>query len=128
MTTALLSILGVLLGTWSGYRLSLAHSERLFRRTVLRDIAFEYRRLSDSRESGHVQGLIRSGICQCQNNQEYEDALNLVDDLCPDIPAGKDWRPTSGNFVEFFAQLKDQGIDPTNSEQMQKLKKGIDSL
>ncbi len=75
-----------------------------------------------------MQGLIRSGICQCQDNKEYEDVLTLIDDLCPVIPAGKDWRPTSGNFVEFFTQLKDQGIDPTNFEQMQKLKKNVESL
>ena len=67
-----------LLGVWLGYYLAVRQAENQFRRTVLRDIAFEYRRLASSSESGVVQGLIRAGICQCQKDREYSYVVNLI--------------------------------------------------
>lgn len=69
MNGAIISVIGTLVGTvlgaFLGYYLSALASEKYFRRTVLREIAFEYRRLANHRDSGGVQGLIRAGICQC---------------------------------------------------------------
>ena len=93
-------------------------NDRQFRRTVLRDIAFEYRRLASLRESGGIQGLIRAGIYQCENDREYACVLNLVDDLKPEIELGENWRPKSGKHVEFFTRLKSEGKAPTSTPQM----------
>ncbi len=105
LVAGVLAIMGTLLGTWFGYFLSTRQSEKNFRRTVLRDIAFEYRRLAETRESGHIHGLIKAGICQCENNNEYVHVLKLMDDLQPKIPVGHEWRPLNGNYVEFFMRL-----------------------
>jgi len=99
-----------------------------FRRTVLRDIAFEYRRLASLRQTGGIQGLIRAGIYQCENDREYTYVLNLVDDLRPVFELGENWRPKNGKYVEFFARLKTQGKDPTSTPEMLGLKNEIEAL
>lgn len=128
LVTGVITLAGTLLGTWFGYHLSSRQSEKLFRRTVLRDIAFEYRRLADTRTSGHIHGLIQAGICQCESNKEYAYVLDLADDLQPKIDAGKDWRPKNGNYVEFFARLKRERMDPINVQQVAKLKNQVEIL
>jgi hypothetical protein len=90
LITGALALIGTLLGTWLGYFLSTRQYEKNFRRTVLRDIAFEYRRLAETRESGGIHGLIKAGICQCKNNHEYAHVLQLIDDLQPKIAVGVD--------------------------------------
>ncbi len=121
------TLAGTLLGTWLGYVLSIRSSERNFRRMVLRDITFEYRRLAHSRESGGIQGLIKAGICQCENNKEYAYALNLVDDLKREIESGVDWRPANGDYVKFFTRLRREGMDPRNGHQMRDLKAQVEN-
>jgi len=132
MCATLISVLGTLsgalLGTWLGYFLSTRQNDTQFRRTVLRDIAFEYRRLASLRESGGIQGLVRAGIYQCENDREYAYVLNLVDDLKPEIELGEKWRPKSGKYVEFFRRVKSEGKDPRSTEQMVDLKKAVDAL
>jgi hypothetical protein len=132
MFTTLISVAGTLLGTLLGaglgYLLSLRQSERHFRRIVLRDIAFEYRCLANSRQTGGVQGLIRAGIHQCQNDREYMYVVDLIDDLSPVLKLGDNWRPRNGKYVEFFARLKTQGRDPTSTPEMLALKKEVEAL
>ena len=127
MGSAVAAILGTLLGTWLGYRLSLAQSERNFRRTVLREIAFEYRKLANSRTSGHIQGLIQAGILQCNSDDEFLQVLDLADNLSPAISPGKDWRPLNGRLTEFFTRLVEENKDPTNCEQMNVLRQEVDA-
>ena len=122
------TLAGALLGTWLGYFLSTRQDERNFRRIVLRDIAFEYRRLANSGESGGVQGLIRAGIYQCETDRDYDRVLSLVDDLKPKIEPGDDWRPGNGKYVEFFARLRNQGKDPTSAQQLLDLKKEVEGI
>lgn len=122
------TLLGTLLGTWLGYLLSMRQNQTHFRRTVLRDIAFEYRRLASLRQTGGIQGLIRAGIYQCENDREYTYVLNLVDDLRPVFELGENWRPKNGKYVEFFARLKTQGKDPTSTPEMLGLKNEIEAL
>ncbi len=126
MFAALISVfgtlIGTLLGTWLGYFLSTRQNEKHFRQIVLRDIAFEYRRLAGLGESGGIQGLIRAGIYQCENDHEYAYVLDLVDDLKPKMELGEQWRPKNGKYVEFFAILKTQRKSPTNMPQMLELK------
>ena len=121
------TLLGTLLGTWLGYRLSFAQTERTFRRTVLRDIAFEYRKLADLGTAGGVQGLIRAGILQCKSDREFSQVLELVDDLSPAFPLGEDWRPVNKRYREFFRRLEAEGINPTNGNQLRTLKKEIET-
>jgi len=127
MVSAIAAIIGTLLGTLLGYRLSLAQSERNFRRTVLREIAFEYRQLADSRTAGHIQGLIRAGILQCNSDDEFRQVLDLAENLRPTIPPGKDWRPLNGRFTEFFTRLVAENKDPIDIEQMKALRKEVDA-
>jgi hypothetical protein len=128
MFTTLISVVGTLLGTWLGYFLSLRQSQMYFRRTVLRDIAFEYRRLASLRETSGISGLIRAGIYQCQNDREYAYVLRLVDDLRPVFDLREDWRPKNGKYAEFFARLKTQGKEPTSTPQMLDLKNEVEAL
>lgn len=123
-----LGLIGALLGAWLGYFLSTRQNEKHFRRTVLRDIAFEYRNLANSRVTGGIHGLIRAGICQCANNCEYSYVLNLVDDLQPKIDTGDEWRPENGKYVKFFSLIKTQGKDPLNTQEMLELKNIVEKL
>jgi len=127
MESAVAAIIGTLLGTWLGYRLSLAQSERNFRRTVLRSIAFEYRQLANSGTAGDIQGLILAGILQCNSDDEFRQVLDLAENLSPTIPPGKSWRPLNGRFTEFFTRLVSENKDPANSTQMKVLKQEVDA-
>lgn len=122
------TLIGTLLGTVLGYFLSIRQSEKNFRRIVLRDIAFEYRRLANQRETGGIHGLIRAGICQCNNDHEYAYVLSLVDDLQPKIETKEYWRPKNGKYAEFFSLLKTQGKDPLNEQEMLELKNIFENL
>ncbi|WP_052881336.1 hypothetical protein [Kiritimatiella glycovorans] len=126
METALLSILATLLGVLLGYRLHSAFQEKLTRRLILREIAFEYRRLASTRESGGVSGLIRAGILQCVTERETRQVLSLVDDLAPVIEAGSEWRPKSGRILEFLRTLRKEGIDPTDIQAVNEIRRRID--
>jgi hypothetical protein len=123
----IVAVIGVLLGTSLGYFLSVRANENNFRRTVLREIAFEYRRLANSRIAGHVQGLIQAGILQCESNKEFAFVLSLVDDLNPQIEIGDQWRPKNGNYLEFFALLKRERIDSTSRQQLVELKNRVEN-
>lgn len=126
METALISILGTLLGTVLGYRLHAAFQEKLTRRLILREIAFEYRRLANSRESGGLNGLIRAGILQCSTEREAREVLSLVDDLAPALKVGTAWRPKNGHILRFLRTLREKNIDPTNGHAVEKVRMDID--
>jgi hypothetical protein len=120
------TLVGTLLGVFLGYFLSTRESEKHFRRTVLHEIAVEYRRLANRRQTGGIQGLIRAGICQCKNNKEYAYVIDLVDDLKPEIEIGDNWRPNNGKYVAFFTRLRTEGMDPRSGQQMVDLKNRVD--
>jgi hypothetical protein len=128
LVAALVGIIGTVAGTLLGYFLTARQNSQYFRRTVLRDIAFEYRRLAELRAAGDVQGLIIAGIGQCKSDDEYLEVLSLVDDLQPKIGTGNDWRPKNGRYRKFFDLLRQRQYDPTNSDQMRQLKREVESL
>ena len=126
METALISILATLLGTVLGYWLHSAFEEKLTRRLILREIAFEYRRLANSRESGGVDGLIRAGILQCSTERETREVLSLVDDLAPAFKVGTAWRPKKAHILRLLRTLREKGIDPTNVQAVEEVRMEID--
>lgn len=127
----LISIGGTLAGTLGGvlvgYWLSNRSIEQQFRRSVLMDIAFEYRRLGNAGECGGVQGLVRAGICQCMSNREFECVLNLIDDPATRYETGVDWRPSNRKFLEFFSRIRTEKVKCTDVKALHELKARVEA-
>ena len=94
---------------------------------MLGDIAREYRRLSNTRESSRVQGLVRAGICQCNSDREFEYVLNLIDDLGTSLETGVDWRPSNGKFLEYFSRIRSEKVKCTDVKALHELKARVES-
>lgn len=117
---------GTLAGTALGYYLPTYENEKNFRRTVLRDIAFEYRAIGRTGGSADVDGLLRAGICQCQTDEEYVYVIELIGDLYPEFNLHTFWRPNNGRYLEFFALLRKNGVDPLNRQALEALRREVE--
>lgn len=128
METTLIPIFATIFGTVLGYWLHSTFQEEVTRRLILREIAFEYRRLANSRETGGVPGLIRAGILQCSTERETREVLSLIEDLAPELEVGTEWQPKKeGRILKLLRTLRERdGIDARNSEDVAKVRMEID--